>query len=59
MVAVYTSAGPEHCFRNAGLPAAAPTLPPPDAPSRTLEEIEAAMAAHGHHNVGPPLGPDD
>ena len=59
MVAVYTPAGPEHCFRNGGVPAAAPTLPPPDAPTRPMEEIEAAMTAYDHKNVGPPLGPDD
>ena len=59
LVAVYAPAGVDHCFRNAGLPAAAPTLPPPDAPARPLEEIEEVMRNHGHHNFGPPMGPDD
>ena len=59
LVAVYAPAGLEHCFRNAGLPAAAPTLPPPEAPARPMEVIEQVMRTHDHHNVGPPLGPDD
>jgi hypothetical protein len=58
LVAVYTPAGMDHCFRNAGLPAGAATLPPTDAPTRPLEEIEA-MRNHGHDNFGPPMGPDD
>ena len=59
LVAVYAPAGMDHCFREAGLPAARPTLPPADAPTRPLEEIEEAMRTHGHDNFGPPLGPDD
>jgi quercetin dioxygenase-like cupin family protein len=59
LVAVYAPAGMDHCFRNAGLPAGAPSLPPPDAPTRLMEEVEQAMRAHGHNNVGPPLGPAD
>jgi quercetin dioxygenase-like cupin family protein len=59
LVAVYAPAGMDHCFRNAGLPAAGPMLPPPDAPTRPLEEMEEAMRNHGHDNFGPPLGPDD
>lgn len=60
LIAVYTPAGlMEDCFRNAGLPADTATLPPPDAPDRPIEVIEEVMRTHDHHNVGPPLGPDD
>jgi hypothetical protein len=59
LVAVYAPAGMDQCFREAGLPAASPTLPPADAPTRPLEEIERAMRDHGHDNFGPPLGPHD
>lgn len=59
LVAVYAPAGMDRCFRNAGLPADAATLPPADAPTRPLEEIEVAMRNHGHDNFGPPMGPDD
>jgi quercetin dioxygenase-like cupin family protein len=59
LVAVYAPAGMDHCFRHAGMPAVSPTLPPPDAPTRPFEEIEAILAANSHHNVGPPMGPDD
>ena len=44
LVAVYAPAGMDHGFRSAGLPAAAPTLPPADAPTRPLEEIEEACS---------------
>ena len=59
LVAVYAPAGMDHCFRNAGMPADSPTLPPPDAPTRPFDEIEAILAANSNHNVGPPMGPDD
>ena len=59
LVATYAPAGMEQCFRAAGVPAEARSLPPPDAPTRRMEEIESAMRAHGHHNCGPPLGPTD
>lgn len=59
LVSVFAPAGMEHCFRNAGLPAAAPTLPPADAETRPLEEIERAMLNHGQEFFGPPMGPDD
>jgi quercetin dioxygenase-like cupin family protein len=59
LVAVYAPAGMDHCFRHAGLPASAATLPPADAPTRPLSEIEEAMAKYGHDNWGPPMGPDD
>ena len=59
LVAVYAPAGMDRCFRLAGLPAKSPTLPPPDAPTRPIDELEAILAANSHHNVGPPIGPDD
>jgi len=59
LVAVYAPAGMDRCFRLAGLPAESPTLPPPDAPTRRVDELEAILAANSHHNVGPPMGPDD
>jgi len=59
LVSVFAPAGMEHCFRNAGLPAAAPTLPPADAETRPLEEIERSMLNHGQEFFGPPMGPDD
>ena len=59
LVAVYAPAGMDHCFREAGVSADRPTLPPPDVPIRPFEEIEAILAANSHHNVGPPMGPDD
>jgi len=57
LVAVFAPAGMERCFREGGVPADTPTLPPADAPTRPLDEIEQAMRAHGHNNVGPPLAP--
>jgi quercetin dioxygenase-like cupin family protein len=59
LIAVYAPAGMERSFREAGVPAGAPTLPPADAPTRPFEEFEEALRAYGHDNVGPPLGPDD
>jgi quercetin dioxygenase-like cupin family protein len=60
LVAMYVPAGlMADCFRKAGFPADAATLPPPDAQVRPMEIIEEVMRTHDHHNVGPPLGPDD
>ena len=59
IVGVFSPAGVERCFREAGLPADTPTLPPAAAAPRPMEEIEQALRAYGHVNVGPPLGPDD
>jgi quercetin dioxygenase-like cupin family protein len=59
LVAVYAPAGIEGLFREAGLPAATPTLPPVGAPSRPLEEVQRLMHVYHHENVGPPLGPGD
>ena len=54
-----TPAGLERFVRDGSVPAAAATLPPPDAPRPTAEELARIFEAHGQINVGPPLGPDD
>ena len=54
-----TPAGLERLIRDGGVPAGARTLPPPDAPRPTPEELERIFAAHGQVNLGPPLGPAD
>jgi hypothetical protein len=54
-----TPAGLERFVRDGSFPAAAATLPPPDAPRPTGEELARIFEAHGAVNVGPPLGPDD
>jgi quercetin dioxygenase-like cupin family protein len=54
-----TPAGLDRLFRDAGVPASTPTLPPDDAPGPSPEEIERIFRLHRHDNVGPPLGPDD
>jgi quercetin dioxygenase-like cupin family protein len=54
-----TPAGIERFVREGGVPADAPTLPPPDAPRPSPDELERIFNAHGQVNVGPPLGPDD
>jgi len=54
-----TPAGIEQLFRDGGVPAQAPTLPPPDAPRPAPEEIERIFAANALEIVGPPLGPED
>src|SRR5439155_24269048 len=53
-----TPAGLERMVRDASVPAAAPTLPPADAPRPAPAELEAIFRAHGQVNLGPPLGPD-
>ncbi len=52
-------AGIEQLFRDLSTPATAATLPPPDAPVLSPDEIERVMAAHRHDNFGPPIGPDE
>jgi quercetin dioxygenase-like cupin family protein len=54
-----TPAGLEQMVRDIGVPATAPTLPPPDTPRPSPEEMGALFTAHGQVNLGPPLGPDD
>ena len=54
-----TPAGLEALYRDAGVPADAPTLPPPDTPRPTPDELQRIFAAHGQVQYGPPLGPED
>src|SRR3954453_23488087 len=54
-----TPAGLEGLYRDAGVPAAAATLPPPDTPRPSPEALQRMFAAHGQVHHGPPLGPDD
>ena len=54
-----TPAGIEDFVRAGGVPATAPTLPPPDAPRPSPEELEQIFRAYGQVNLGPPLAPDD
>ena len=53
-----TPAGLERMIRDGSVPALAPTLPPPDTPRPSPEELAATFAAHGQVTVGPPLGPE-
>jgi quercetin dioxygenase-like cupin family protein len=59
VLALSTPAGIEAMMRDASVPAVEPTLPPPDTPRPSPEEIEAVFAKHGQVTHGPPLGPDD
>src|SRR3954465_3371060 len=54
-----TPAGLERFVRDGSVPAAAATLPPPNAPRPSAEELARVFEVHGQVNVGPPLGPDD
>src|SRR3989442_7935383 len=54
-----TPAGLERFVRDGSVPATEASLPPPDAPRPSSEEIEAIFRAHGQVNLGPPLGPGD
>jgi quercetin dioxygenase-like cupin family protein len=54
-----TPAGLEHMYREGGVPASAPTLPPRDTPRPSREELARIFARHGQVTLGPPLGPDD
>ena len=53
-----TPAGLERLVRDASVPAAAPSLPPPDAPRPAPAERERIFRAHGQVDLGPPLAPD-
>jgi hypothetical protein len=59
VLALSTPAGLEDMMRDASVPATEPTLPPPDTPRPSPEEIEAVFARHGQVRHGPPLGPED
>jgi len=54
-----TPAGIERLVRDAAVPACSPTLPPPDAPRPTPEEVALIYRKHACHEVGRRLGPDD
>src|SRR5436190_328861 len=54
-----TPAGLERLVRDGSVPAAAPTLPPADAPRPSPDELSRIFDAHGQINCGPALGPDD
>jgi quercetin dioxygenase-like cupin family protein len=59
MLVLSTPAGLERLVRDAGVPASAPTLPPPDTPRPSPEELAGIFSAHGQATHGPSLGPDD
>ena len=52
-----TPAGLERMIRDCSISAAAPTLPPIDAPRPSPERLEGIFRAHGQVNLGPPLAP--
>ena len=54
-----TPAGLEDMVRDGSVPAAEPTLPPPDARRPSPEELARIFEAHGQVNIGPPLAPGD
>jgi quercetin dioxygenase-like cupin family protein len=54
-----TPAGLEQFVRDGSVPATAATLPPPDTPRPSPDELQAIFRAHGQLHLGPPLGPDD
>jgi quercetin dioxygenase-like cupin family protein len=54
-----TPAGLERMVRDGSIAAAAATLPPPDAPRPSPDELGAIFRAHGQENLGPPLGPGE
>jgi quercetin dioxygenase-like cupin family protein len=59
LLVLSTPAGLEGLYRDAGVPADAPTLPPQDTPRPSPDELQRIFAAHGQVQHGPPLGPDD
>jgi quercetin dioxygenase-like cupin family protein len=54
-----TPSGIERMVLDGSTPAAAPTLPPADAPRPSSEDLAKVFAAHGQVHCGPPLGPKD
>jgi quercetin dioxygenase-like cupin family protein len=54
-----TPAGIERMIRDASVPASAATLPPPDTPRPSPEELARIFDAHDLVSVGPPLGAED
>ncbi|HEY1356989.1 MAG TPA: cupin domain-containing protein [Thermoleophilaceae bacterium] len=59
VLALSTPAGIEDMMRDASVPAVEETLPPPDTPRPSAQEIAAVFARHGQVAHGPPLGPED
>jgi quercetin dioxygenase-like cupin family protein len=59
MLVLSTPAGLERLVRDAGVPTAAPTLPPPETPRPSPDELAGIFSAHGQVTLGPSLGPDD
>jgi len=59
VLVVSTPTGLERFVRDGLVPASTPTLPPPDAPRPSPEELERIFHAHGQVNIGPSLGPHD
>jgi quercetin dioxygenase-like cupin family protein len=54
-----TPSGLERMVLDGSIPASAPTLPPPDAPRPTADELSRIFEVHGQVNCGPPLAPDE
>src|SRR5437764_7021053 len=54
-----TPAGAERFIRDGSVPATAPTLPRPDTPRPTPEQLEQIFRSHNQVNVGPPLAAKD
>lgn len=56
---MFGPAGTEEFFREVATPAQAFTLPPPDEPVRSREELLEIMGRHGQTFLGPPLPPKE
>ncbi len=54
-----TPAGLERLVRDAGVPAAAATLPPADIPRPAPDELARIFRKHGQVGLGPPLAPGE
>jgi hypothetical protein len=54
-----TPAGIERMVRDGAVAAGSATLPPPDAPRPSPEELARIFERHGQVTLGPPLGVDD
>jgi hypothetical protein len=57
MLVISTPAGLDRLVRDVAVPATAPTLPPPDTPRPSQEELLRIFTAHGQVTHGPPIGP--
>jgi quercetin dioxygenase-like cupin family protein len=54
-----TPSGLERLILDGSVPASSATLPPPEAPRPTAEELNRIFEVHGQVNCGPPLAPED